>query len=119
MDEKGAGGTSSRPSRRFLSLGTKLGVGTLAVVLVASVLVFVQLIQRDRESLVAAKRTAADMVADLFAASLGAPLDFGDEDALESVRATARRYFNIVGNYNFPTTEPISWSKAIFLLEKK
>ena len=38
---------------------------------------------------------------------------------LESVRASARRYFNIVGNYNFPTTEPISWSKAIFLLEKK
>jgi ubiquinone/menaquinone biosynthesis C-methylase UbiE len=38
---------------------------------------------------------------------------------LESVRASARRYFNIVGNYNFPTTEPISWSKAIFVLEKK
>lgn len=38
---------------------------------------------------------------------------------LESVRSSARRYFNIVGNYNFPTTEPISWSKAIFLLEKK
>jgi ubiquinone/menaquinone biosynthesis C-methylase UbiE len=38
---------------------------------------------------------------------------------LESVRDSARRYFNIVGNYNFPTTEPISWSKAIFLLEKK
>lgn len=38
---------------------------------------------------------------------------------LESVRASARRYFNIVGNYNFPTNEPISWSKAIFLLEKK
>jgi ubiquinone/menaquinone biosynthesis C-methylase UbiE len=38
---------------------------------------------------------------------------------LESVRATARRYFNIVGNYKFPVAEPISWSKAIFLLEKK
>jgi ubiquinone/menaquinone biosynthesis C-methylase UbiE len=38
---------------------------------------------------------------------------------LESVRASARQYFNIVGNYKFPTTEPISWSKAIFLLEKK
>lgn len=84
MDDKGAGGSSSRPSRRFLSLGTKLGLGTLFVVLVASVLVFVQLVQRDRESLVAAKRTAADMVADLFAASLGAPLDFGDEDAVKS-----------------------------------
>jgi len=38
---------------------------------------------------------------------------------LESVRLSAKRYFNIVGNYNFPTAEPISWSKAIFLLEKK
>lgn len=38
---------------------------------------------------------------------------------LESVRVSAKRYFNIVGNYKFPTTEPISWSKAIFLLEKK
>lgn len=39
--------------------------------------------------------------------------------SLESVRSTARQYFNIVGNYKFPTTEPIAWSKAIFLLEKK
>lgn len=38
---------------------------------------------------------------------------------LESVRASARRYFNIVGNYKFPVAEPIAWSKAIFLLEKK
>jgi len=38
---------------------------------------------------------------------------------LESVRASAKRYFNIIGNYKFPTNEPISWSKAIFVLEKK
>ena len=31
----------------------------------------------------------------------------------------ARRWFNIVGNHNFPFSEPISWSKMIFLLEKK
>ncbi len=39
-----------------------------------------------------------------------------------SVRKTeeiARRWFNIVGNYNFPFNEPIGWSKMIFLLEKK
>ncbi len=74
----------SKPSGRFISIGTKLGLGMLVVVLVASVLVFIQLVQRDRESLVAAKRTAADMVADLFAASLKAPLDFGDEDAVKA-----------------------------------
>lgn len=38
---------------------------------------------------------------------------------LAEVRAAAGRYFNIVGNQEFPITEPISWSKTIFLLEKK
>ena len=38
---------------------------------------------------------------------------------LESVRSAAARYFNIVGSYEFPITEPIAWSKIIFLLEKK
>jgi len=31
----------------------------------------------------------------------------------------AGRYFEIIGNYEFPITEPIGWSKMIFLLEKK
>jgi ubiquinone/menaquinone biosynthesis C-methylase UbiE len=38
---------------------------------------------------------------------------------LNKVRDTASEYFNITGNYEFPITEPISWSKTIFLLEKK
>src|SRR5438445_1091350 len=38
---------------------------------------------------------------------------------LKSVRDAATRYFNIVGNHKFPITEPIAWSKTIFLLEKK
>ncbi len=38
---------------------------------------------------------------------------------LAEVRAAAARYFNIVGNHKFPITEPIAWSKTIFLLEKK
>ncbi|MBX3299666.1 MAG: class I SAM-dependent methyltransferase [Acidobacteria bacterium] len=38
---------------------------------------------------------------------------------LAKVREAASRYFNIVGNHEFPITEPISWSKTIFLLEKK
>ena len=38
---------------------------------------------------------------------------------LYSVKASARKYFNIVGNHKFPVAEPIAWSKAIFLLEKK
>jgi ubiquinone/menaquinone biosynthesis C-methylase UbiE len=38
---------------------------------------------------------------------------------LSAVRNAARSYFHIVGNHEFPMTEPISWSKTIFLLEKK
>jgi demethylmenaquinone methyltransferase/2-methoxy-6-polyprenyl-1,4-benzoquinol methylase len=38
---------------------------------------------------------------------------------LEDVRKISQRYFNIVGNYEFPIAEPIAWSKTIFLLEKK
>jgi ubiquinone/menaquinone biosynthesis C-methylase UbiE len=37
---------------------------------------------------------------------------------LEDVRRISQRYFNIVGNHEFPLTEPIAWSKTIFLLEK-
>lgn len=38
---------------------------------------------------------------------------------IEDVRRAAANYFDIVGNYEFPLTEPIAWSKTIFLLEKK
>jgi ubiquinone/menaquinone biosynthesis C-methylase UbiE len=38
---------------------------------------------------------------------------------LEAVRDAAAPHFNILGNYDFPITEPIGWSKTIFLLEKK
>jgi len=38
---------------------------------------------------------------------------------LEDVRKISQRYFNIVGERDFPLAEPIAWSKAIFLLEKK
>lgn len=39
--------------------------------------------------------------------------------SLEEVRKTSRRYFQIIGNYKFPITEPIGWSKTLFLLRKK
>ena len=38
---------------------------------------------------------------------------------LAEVRDAAAKYFKVVGNHKFPVTEPISWSKTIFLLEKK
>jgi ubiquinone/menaquinone biosynthesis C-methylase UbiE len=38
---------------------------------------------------------------------------------LREVRTAAARHFKILGNHEFPITEPISWSKTIFLLERK
>ncbi|HEX6125737.1 MAG TPA: class I SAM-dependent methyltransferase [Pyrinomonadaceae bacterium] len=37
---------------------------------------------------------------------------------MEDVKRISERYFRIVGNHEFPTTEPIGWSKTVFLLEK-
>ncbi len=39
--------------------------------------------------------------------------------SIKKTEEIARRWFNIVGNHNFPFSEPIGWSKMIFLLEKK
>lgn len=38
---------------------------------------------------------------------------------VENVRRISHRYFNILGNHEFPMIEPIGWSKTIFLLEKR
>ncbi|MEZ5343926.1 MAG: class I SAM-dependent methyltransferase [Pyrinomonadaceae bacterium] len=39
--------------------------------------------------------------------------------SLDNVKNVAKAYFNIVGDYEFPPTEPMSWSKVVVLLEKK
>jgi demethylmenaquinone methyltransferase/2-methoxy-6-polyprenyl-1,4-benzoquinol methylase len=38
---------------------------------------------------------------------------------ITSVRKIAQKQFKIIGDHEFPITEPIGWSKKIFLLEKK
>ena len=37
---------------------------------------------------------------------------------IEKVKEISQQYFRIVGDYKFPITEPIGWSKMIFLLQK-
>jgi HAMP domain-containing protein/HPt (histidine-containing phosphotransfer) domain-containing protein len=66
------------------SLGTKLALATVGVLSVISILLYVQLTSRERQHLLSSKTTAAGMVTNLFAASLAAPLDFGDAEAIES-----------------------------------
>jgi two-component system chemotaxis sensor kinase CheA len=67
---------------RFIPIGLKFALVSMLVIGVATALAFFQTTHRERERLLEAKRTAADMVADLLSQSLEAPLDFGDEDAL-------------------------------------
>lgn len=38
---------------------------------------------------------------------------------VEEYERISKKYFKIVDNYKFPITEPMSWSKMVFLLEKK
>ena len=71
-------------SARLWSIGWKLGIAVVAVVTTAMAVAFFHFTAREKDGLVDAKEQAAEMVADLFAASLRAPLDFGDEDAIKS-----------------------------------
>jgi demethylmenaquinone methyltransferase/2-methoxy-6-polyprenyl-1,4-benzoquinol methylase len=38
---------------------------------------------------------------------------------IEQVKTNSEQYFNIVGDHKFPITDPIGWSKMLFLLQKK
>jgi HPt (histidine-containing phosphotransfer) domain-containing protein/HAMP domain-containing protein len=67
---------------RFISLGTKLAAVVVAALLLVSLGVADQLSRSARSSLIDSKRSAADMVVDLFAASVGPALDFDDQDFL-------------------------------------
>lgn len=69
---------------RMTSLGTKLALATVGVLSVISVLLYLQLTSREQQHLLSSKSTAAGMVTNLFAASLAAPLDFGDAESMET-----------------------------------
>ncbi len=38
--------------------------------------------------------------------------------SMEKVKKTSEKYFDVVGDYQFPITEPIGWSKMIFLCKR-
>src|SRR5258707_10090291 len=70
-------------SERTSSLGAKLAFATVLVLSGVSLFLYQQLTSREREHLISSKSRAAGMVSELFAASLAAPLDFGDAEAVE------------------------------------
>jgi len=79
-----------------VSLGTKLAVATVGVLCVVSTALYLELTSRERQHLVSSKTTAAAMVSDLFAASLTAPLDFGDTDAVDAELRNLRSNTEII-----------------------
>ncbi|GAC1354679.1 MAG: hypothetical protein NVSMB47_08060 [Polyangiales bacterium] len=91
---------------RHVSLGTKLAVATVSVLAIVSALLFFQLTQRERESLVNGKRTAASMVADVFAAGLSAPLDFADVDGVQDELSNLRSNPDVLCAWVFLGEQP-------------
>lgn len=73
---------AKRGAAPFVSIGTKLALLIAALVSVFGVVLYRELVDREWDSLVRAKMTAASMVADLFERSLVVPLDFGDSTTL-------------------------------------
>ncbi|HTV19803.1 MAG TPA: HAMP domain-containing protein [Polyangiaceae bacterium] len=71
-------------SRRKGSLATRLAFGTVFLVLCVTGITVMELTHREWERLLESKRTAADMVANLFAGTMAPALDFGDVEAVKS-----------------------------------
>lgn len=78
----------SNRNRRTWSLGTKLVGATMLVLAFAAGAVYFGLRAHERKSTLAAKETAALMVARLFSANVSAPLTFGDDKGVAESVAT-------------------------------
>jgi two-component system, chemotaxis family, sensor kinase CheA len=70
--------------RRKGSLATRLAFGTVFLVLCVTGITVMELTHREWERLLESKRTAADMVANLFAGTMAPALDFGDAEAVKA-----------------------------------
>src|SRR5258706_15476689 len=97
-------------SQRTTSLGTKLAMATVVVLSLVSLFLYQQLTSRERDHLLSSKTRAANMVTELFAASLGAPLDFGDAEAVEVELANLKT--------NSEITDASVWSASSKLLSR-
>lgn len=95
---------------------------TFDLVLTCGVLEYVSLDEGFRELARVAKTGAKLVLIPVKPSLVGSVLEIlykFKTHPLEDVRRISQQYFKIVGDYEFPITEPIGWSKKIFLLEKK
>lgn len=83
MSELAGSGSGQARLRPRFSIGAKLALWTLLVLMLVTVVVARQVIAAARENLVKAKSVAAAMVTDQVAQGLSAPMDFGDGEAAQ------------------------------------
>ena len=92
------------------------------LVLTCGVLEYVPLAEGLREMARVLKRGARLVLIPVKPSLVGSVLEIlykFKTHPIEDVRRISAEYFNILDDYEFPITEPIGWSKMIFLLEKK
>ena len=77
--------------QRFLSIGTKLSVSAIVLVLLVAVVVFFSLTRRERDALLTAEQRAGQMVTDLVVGAAVAPLEFEDPDVMQEELERLRR----------------------------
>lgn len=95
---------------------------TFDLVLMCGVLEYVPLEDGLRETARILKKGAHLVLLPVKPSAMGTVLEVlykFKAHSLSSVRETAGHFFNIVGNHKFPLTDPIAWTKTVFLLEKK
>ncbi|MEQ1605892.1 MAG: class I SAM-dependent methyltransferase [Pyrinomonadaceae bacterium] len=95
---------------------------TFDLALICGVLEYVPLQEGLRESARVLKKGAPLVLLPVKPSIVGSVLELLYNfkiHPIQSVKETAAKYFNIMSNHEFPITEPIGWSKTIFLLEKK
>jgi signal transduction histidine kinase/HAMP domain-containing protein len=81
----------------MVSVGSKLSAATIALALVVTAGIYVQLSRYQRENLLSAKELAASAVTRLFADSCAAPVVFNDDPAINEALSTLGRNQEIQG----------------------
>jgi signal transduction histidine kinase/HAMP domain-containing protein len=81
----------------MVSVGSKLSAATIALALVVTAGIYVQLSRYQRENLLSAKELSAAAVTRLFADSCAAPVVFNDDPAINEALATLGRNQEIQG----------------------
>ena len=103
-------------------LNLPFGDQTFDVVLTCGVLEYVPLEDGLREFARVMKPGGKLILIPVKPSIIGSVLEFLYNFKLHpilEVKKTAQAYFDIKGDYRFPVTEPIGWSKMIFLLQKR